>query len=228
MFVKDQGNNIYKITMIAGSLPSGFEEISVPEELQSEGVQWLEAVLIPEVPAVEGSPEYWSKEGEEHVLAQPMNPEFWSKDGEADVFEDPMDETWTYNAAAVDETWTYNVAIEAVEAIPAYWTVQKKVNADADKAKQQVNSIVKSAIEFGNSLIVSFATENVLLGITADGMTKAVRQKMAEIISALSTGSLYDAIDEIDNFPAENKDAKYITDARLQEYRDKITNYLGI
>jgi hypothetical protein len=118
--------------------------------------------------------------------------------------------------------------------------VQKKATADADKAKEATQIAVKAAIDlatqiavkaaidFGSQLLVDFASENIILGITADNMTKTVRQNMSEIILALQTGSLYDAIDEIDAIPAESKDGKYITDARLQEYRDKITNFLGI
>jgi hypothetical protein len=59
-------------------------------------------------------------------------------------------------------------------------------------------------------------------------MTKTVRQNMAEVTAALSTGSLYDAIDEIQSIPAEAKDGKYITDARLDKYQKKIEEFLGI
>lgn len=45
MHVKDQDGNIYKITLVAGaSLPEGFEEIEIPEELQSEDLIYLEEV----------------------------------------------------------------------------------------------------------------------------------------------------------------------------------------
>jgi hypothetical protein len=217
MFVRDQEGNISKITMIAGSLPAGYEEVTVPEELQSERPEFLEAI---EIAAVEYVAPVEAVEGVDPT------PEYWIKDGEDDVFVDPEDETWTHVPATPGVE-----AVEAVEevlAVPAYWTAQKKADAEDIKAKETVHTAVKAAIDFGSQLLVDFATENVLLGITADGMTKTVRQNMSEIILALQTGSLYDAIDEIDSFPVENKDAKYITDARLQEYRDKITNFLGI
>ena len=42
MHVRDQDGNIYYITVIAGALPSEFEEVTVPEELQNEKLIYLE------------------------------------------------------------------------------------------------------------------------------------------------------------------------------------------
>jgi surface antigen len=234
MYVKDQNGNIGRITVIAGALPEGLQEITISEELQSEDLRFLEAVEVPAVEyvaPVEAQPEKWTKEGEDDSLTQPMTIEYWSKEGEEDILEDPEDETWTHHPSVADDTWTYVDAVEAVEevlAVPAYWTVQKRADADDTKAQEATRAALVAARSFGDELITEFGAENIALGITADGMTKTVRQNMREITDALITGSLYDAIDEIDNFPEEDKDAKYITDARLQAYRDKITNFLGI
>jgi len=68
------------------------------------------------------------------------------------------------------------------------------------------------AIAFGHQVIAEMATENILLGITQAGKTSSVRKASAEVISALSTGSLYDAIAEIRTIPAESKDAVFFFD----------------
>lgn len=84
-----------------------------------------------------------------------------------------------------------------------------------------------NAIDFGFGLAVSYGTENALMGITQDMMTKTVRQAMSEVTNALQTGSLRDAMDELKLIPEGSKDAKYITDARMLEFINKIETYLG-
>lgn len=93
---------------------------------------------------------------------------------------------------------------------------------------QIVSKIIEDAIVFGNSLIVEFAAENVIMGITQDGMTGTVRKRMEQVILALSTGSLYDAISEAKAIPEQDKDTKYITNARLLQFVNKLETYLQI
>lgn len=88
--------------------------------------------------------------------------------------------------------------------------------------------IIQNAIRFGQSIIIEFAAENVAMGITQDGMTKTVRENTVEIVNALLTGSLYDAATAIKTLDASKKDPKYITDARLLKFLNKIESYLGI
>ena len=92
----------------------------------------------------------------------------------------------------------------------------------------QIKKTVRSAISFGNKIIVEFAAENIQLGITQLGMTKSVRQTMAGVASALQTGSLYDAIDEVREIPDSKKDGKFISNKRLLKYVNKIEEFLGI
>lgn len=93
---------------------------------------------------------------------------------------------------------------------------------------KSVQKIVKEAMTFGQQLMVEFSTENIMMGITQDGMTKTVRKNMSQVMSALMSGSLYDAIDEAKSIPSQSKDSKYLTDARLLQYVNKIEEYLGI
>lgn len=94
--------------------------------------------------------------------------------------------------------------------------------------KADVRSAISRAMAFGNTLITEFAADNVMLGITVDGMTGAVLDKMASVAAAATTGSLYEAIARIKAIPEEDKDAKYITDARLLELCNKVETYLNI
>lgn len=85
-----------------------------------------------------------------------------------------------------------------------------------------------AASTLGRQLINQFIQENVELGITQAGKTKAVRQAMSEVTDCLMTGSLYDAVDELRLIPAEFKDPVFITDVRILSYINKIEAHLEL
>jgi hypothetical protein len=87
--------------------------------------------------------------------------------------------------------------------------------------------IVKKAENFGSDLIRKFAAENVSMGITQAGKTADVRKALGQVIICLQTGSLYDAMAEIRLIPTEDKDATFLTDARLLIVINLIEDYLG-
>lgn len=93
--------------------------------------------------------------------------------------------------------------------------------------QEQAAQLLDQAIDFGNKLIRDITIENMALGITQDGMTGTVRKALAETLSALMTGSLYDAIDELRAIPEDKKDNKYISNARLLVAINKLETYLG-
>lgn len=95
-------------------------------------------------------------------------------------------------------------------------------------AQHIVERTIHDAIKFGQRMVVVFAAENVILGITQAGKTTAVRKATADVVSALNTGSLYDAMAECRLIPAEDKDSVFVTDARLLNFINKIETYLGL
>lgn len=99
---------------------------------------------------------------------------------------------------------------------------------DLSVSQVAVQKIIAEAINFGTKLISFYAADNVLLGITQAGMTTFVRTAMAGVVSALGTGSLYEAIDLAKATPAGDKDGTFINDARLLQFVNKIETYLGI
>lgn len=96
------------------------------------------------------------------------------------------------------------------------------------KLQLDIEQIVSSAGQFGQALMVSFAAENVLLGITYDGQTGVVLNKLVDVKNALTSGSLYEAITRIRTIDPADYDVKYITEARLLIFINKIETYLGI
>ena len=94
-------------------------------------------------------------------------------------------------------------------------------------------TLVQNAIAFGNALIVRFATQNVMAGITQAGKTQAVLAYSSSLYTYLSTGSLYVALAEIETMIADTSDAKtalspFITNAVLYTYLNQIQLYLGL
>lgn len=104
----------------------------------------------------------------------------------------------------------------------------KKAARLAQLAVTATEALVGKAMDKGAELIKKFAAENIRLGITQAGKTKVVRQAMAEATAALSTGSLYDAMDEMRAIPEDKKDATFITDERLLAAINEIEAYLGL
>lgn len=224
--VKDESGKIMCLT-VAGKLPTivGVEVLGLasdlnPEDKELDKLSWSEVEIEAErqeliSEAIEAQAEKWTKE--DHV----------------DASEQPMME----DGITPDETWTHVEAIEAQEAVyetvPAVRGMRLVDDVEKIAAVQSANldayiaNTLANAQEFGKNLMDEFTRENMKMGITQDGKTSSVRKAMTEVILALTTGSLYDAIDEAKAIPAEKKDVKYITDARLISFINKIETYLG-
>ena len=99
---------------------------------------------------------------------------------------------------------------------------------DNDPHEYIKNNILVPARSFGQSLIDEFAAENILLGITASGLTNQVRKALGETTMCLLTGSLYDAIYEAKAIPQGSWDGTYISEARIISFVNRIETYLGV
>lgn len=93
--------------------------------------------------------------------------------------------------------------------------------------------IIDNAKKFGIQVIQQFTIENVAMGITQAGKTRALSLYCKDIMTFLQSGSLYAAIEEIDDMIADESQEKtdlnpFITNDRLNGYKTLIANYLGI
>jgi hypothetical protein len=194
------------------------EFLSIPDGINYNFLKIVETQAVAEK---------WVKDSEVDKAEQPMIPERWSdgittvySEAEVPVVDEAPDADFQYFKATNDDSWTY------VPAVPYLKEVVEDTEAlNTYNTKRSLRKAVQGAMNFGQQLLVEFAVENVSMGITQDGMTKQVRQVMSEVMSAIQTGSLYDAIEEIDAI--QNKDGKYITDERLAIYKQKIVDYLA-
>lgn len=129
--------------------------------------------------------------------------------------------------------WKTTPSDADLAAIELYWrnlTEQIYNTPTADEQTEALAKVIQKARLFGDATIAQFALENVAMGITQAGKTRAVADYCQKLQYYTSTGSLYAALEEIQelsqNTPAEL--APFVTSARLSVYANKIKAYLGI
>lgn len=97
----------------------------------------------------------------------------------------------------------------------------------------QYENIVLAAMKFGQGLLVQFAAQNIIAGVTQAGKTNALLAYASNISQCLTSGSLYSAIDAINAMIADTSQAKanlspFITNTILTSYKNQIQTYLGL
>jgi 6-pyruvoyl-tetrahydropterin synthase len=121
-----------------------------------------------------------------------------------------------------------------IDYVNSYWssiTSQTESTPNAEEQLEYVKTIIKNAVQFGQDLIITFAAENVSQGITQAGKTRAVATYLANIQVLLNGGSLYGALDEIDDLVTAGIPSDlspFITEQRLLNYKEIIEEYLGL
>lgn len=142
-----------------------------------------------------------------------------------------------------DALKTINPKVEGLEVVGTEWFILASeelsptelgildnVVIPAVNMQKNVVKIIKAAIEFGGETMAEFAAENVLMGITQAGKTKSVTDYCTDIIKYISTGSLYEVMNEIDSLIEQGIPgdlAPFITEERLLSFRQKVVDYLG-
>jgi hypothetical protein len=141
---------------------------------------------------------------------------------------DYPEESWLVNPDTTGVTGVARKYWKVVDGSLAEMSAGEKAAVDAAASQAYVESVINASMTFGAKVMREFSAQNVLLGITQAEMTGLVRERMAHVISALQTGSLYDAIAQAKAIPSEDKDATFITNARLLTFVNKVETYLGI
>jgi len=101
---------------------------------------------------------------------------------------------------------------------------QVAAQANADSIKRTV----QGAIQFGQNLIIQFASENVLMGITQAGKTKLIADTLKDVSYYLNSGSLYEADNAASLVQITEEMSPFLTPARITTFRNKIRAYLGL
>lgn len=144
--------------------------------------------------------------------------------------------TLTGGADAVTQQVTIQTPTGApsqAQIIQAHWDSLDEQSAEAvaytnNKTAAQFQAQAAAAIAFGNKLLAQFAGQNLQLGITAAGKTKAVRVAMQDVTDCLTTGSLIEAIAELKAVPTASYDSTFITAARLLAAVNQLETFCGL
>ena len=96
--------------------------------------------------------------------------------------------------------------------------------------EEEVKIIVSNAIKFGQELIIDFASQNVLMGITQAGKTKDVADYLSNLMRYAQSGSLYEVINETNLLISQGLPSDlspFITESRMNEFKQKVIDYLS-
>lgn len=131
-------------------------------------------------------------------------------------------------------TFTASITQQEEDYVYDYWdslTEQTETTPTSEEQLENIKNLVKQAMTFGQGLIITFAAENVAMGITQANKTRQVATYLSNLQVFLNSGSLYGALQEIDDIITagipENL-SPYVTEERLLEYKEIIEDYLGI
>ncbi len=117
--------------------------------------------------------------------------------------------------------------------IAEHWnslTESSESTPTSDELKALAAKTVKAAIDYGQGLVVEFAAENILLGITASGKTKLVADYLADAMRYAQSGSLYEVAAELDRLLQEevpSELAPFITTERLLQFKQKVMAFFA-
>lgn len=84
--------------------------------------------------------------------------------------------------------------------------------------------------KFSSNVMDEFIVENIVLGITQQGKTRLVGETMKDLTYWLERCSMNEALAEIENIKSRitPEMAPFITEARMNVFRDKILVFLGL
>lgn len=121
----------------------------------------------------------------------------------------------------------FNIAPSEENLIEVSNIINSHVNSE--DIKLIIKKRIENSILFANDLLVNFATENVLLGITQSGKTKEVADYLTNLLRYGQSGSLYEVVNELDfliSSPPPTELAPFITIERLTSLKNKTLEFL--
>lgn len=86
-----------------------------------------------------------------------------------------------------------------------------------------VQARVQAAMQFGQSLIIEFAAENVLMGFSTTDIVTMIA-KYRSLMEMLQSGSLYTALEYMNSLTPD----RYINANRKAKYVKKLKDFLGV
>lgn len=120
--------------------------------------------------------------------------------------------------------------VDTPESVWSYHLRGYTFSSPVKTAEEIVAEKIQQAINFGNKIVIEFATGNVLLGITQSGKTGQVADYLAGVLRYVQSGSLHEVIAEIDRLKAVGLPedlAPFVTEERLDTFKSKFVEFLS-
>lgn len=120
-----------------------------------------------------------------------------------------------------------------ISIITSYWnsiTEEGTQALDQYELQQMIINKIQNAVSFGSDLMIRFASDNIAMGITQAGKTKAVSDYLADATRYVQTGSLYEVVHEVDRLLAAGIPSDldpFITASRMNSIKQEILDYLS-
>lgn len=92
--------------------------------------------------------------------------------------------------------------------------------------KEIYTNKVSKAISESTKMMTEIAADNILLGITQAGKTKLIADTLKDVIRYCQSGSLYEAINELDRITITADMAPFLTEEKKLEMKDKIVSII--
>lgn len=113
-----------------------------------------------------------------------------------------------------------------INAVQAYYdglTEEGEIAKKTPSIEDALKIRIAEAMQFGHSIIVEVAAENVMMSLTVPQII-SVLTKCAGVKAMLESGSLYTAIAALNAMTPDD----ILTAERIQKYKNKIESYLEI
>lgn len=97
-----------------------------------------------------------------------------------------------------------------------------------DPTYNRCRQIMKNAQAAWAELVIVVAAENIALGITQSGKTKLIADAMFPVMAYGSTGSLWEAYNELSKIKVTPEMAPFVTAPRIEWMKNKLIESISI
>ena len=87
---------------------------------------------------------------------------------------------------------------------------------------QEVAALIIAAQQSFNNLVIAFAAENVIMGITSSGKTALIASTLQQVMYYGTTGSLWEAYNALEHVVVTPEMAPFLTQDRLNWMKNQI------
>ncbi len=88
--------------------------------------------------------------------------------------------------------------------------------------------VVELALNYWQQMVVTFAAENIAMGITQQGKTQLIASALQEVLTYGSSGSLWQAYAALSNVQITPEMSPFLTTARIEWMRNSMIQIISL